>query len=66
MNDIDRLRLYRDQIGRDHVRWLFEMAALGIEVRRESIAGSEGSRETVVLAVAPAPQRRPHTPQPRP
>ena len=66
MNDLDRLRLYRAQLetdgtlmlSRDNLRWLFELAAVGIEQRREPVAGMTGGRETIVLAVAPIPIRR--------
>jgi hypothetical protein len=66
MRDADRLRLWRDQVetegtlslSRNNLRWLFEMAAVGIEVRREPVAGIAGGRDTIVLAAAPLPRRR--------
>jgi hypothetical protein len=50
------LRLFGNQLelngrlllSRDNVRWLFEIAAVGIEVRWELVA-----LETILLAVAP-------------
>jgi hypothetical protein len=74
VNDVDRLRQYRAQFGtdgtlmlsRENARWLFEMAAAGIELRREPVAGMAGGRETIVLAVAPIPQRRRRVREARP
>jgi hypothetical protein len=66
MNDIDRLRLYRDQIelgSSSHAEprqraLVIRDGRVGTEVRREPVAEMAGGRETAVLAVAPIPTKR--------
>jgi hypothetical protein len=67
VNEVDRPRLYHAQLeldgtlmlGRDSVCWTFEIAAAGIELRRDC-----RWLETIVLALAPVPRRRRCDPTP--
>jgi hypothetical protein len=68
VSDAERLRLYRAQLeldgtlmlSRDNTRWLFDMAALGIQSR----GVADGLPHTSVFAIAPKPlkQRRDQKP----
>ena len=68
VNDVERLRLYRAQreldgtlmLSRDNTRWLFNMAALGIQSRDVA----DRLPKTSVFAIAPRPlkQRRDQKP----
>jgi hypothetical protein len=62
VRDEDRLRLYRAQLeldgtlmlSRDNTRWLFDMAALGIQSR----GIPDRLPPTSVFAITPPPRRR--------
>lgn len=66
MHDIDKLRLFREQLetegtltlGVPQLRWLFEAAAVGLEQRREAVVPSPARHSAMTLAIVRSPRKR--------